>query len=430
VAEERPALQRTVEGESDTELKRAADIFRVGEVLGGNYEIRGALGEGAMGQVFDATDRALGRRVAIKANWPEINGPPLRNEARGLAAFQHSSLVTVYTVGVHRGIEYIVLERIYGVSLEQVLDQRLAEARRMDLDEALRILLAVAEALAVVHRTGLAHRDVKPANIMLTPDRRVVLMDFGLVLPQFDMSRQRLIAGSPPYMAPEALMNDMSTGAGQLVDIFSLGVTAYELLTGHLPRDAESLEELLRQYAEPNPDIRELRPDLPERLVKLVHEMIEKEPAARAQSADEVVWELKALLEGGRRSVQPTRRRVLVVDAEPESSEILARCARQTLKPAEVVALQDGDAAIAEIRRQEPDVLLLDFDLPGLTGMQLCTYLRGEGLAMRTIIVPVATALSPREEQLLQTMGIEEVVLKGPDTTKQIVNALERIRAR
>ncbi len=198
-------------------------IFATGELLDGIYEIMQLLGRGGMGEVFEAHDHLLNRRVAIKAAWPNPLTPPLRNEARALAAFQHPSLVSVHTLGEHRGIDYLVMERVYGVSLTQHASTRWHSGEQFTAAEVVQILLPASEGLSVVHRAGLVHRDVKPDNIMLTPVHRVVLMDFGLVLPEFDVNGQQRVAGSPPYMAPEALLNTAATGSGHLVDIFGLG---------------------------------------------------------------------------------------------------------------------------------------------------------------------------------------------------------------
>jgi serine/threonine-protein kinase len=155
-------------------------IFATGELLDGIYEIMLLLGRGGMGQVFEAHDHLLNRRVAIKAAWPNPLSPPLRNEARALAAFQHPSLVSVHTLGEHRGIDYLVMERVYGVSLTQHAATRWGSGERFSPAEVVQILLPASEGLSVVHRAGLVHRDIKPDNIMLTPAHRVVLMDFAV----------------------------------------------------------------------------------------------------------------------------------------------------------------------------------------------------------------------------------------------------------
>ncbi len=283
-------------------------IFATGELLDGVYEIIKLLGRGGMGQVFEAHDHLLNRRVAIKAAWPNPLTPPLRNEARALAAFQHPSLVSVHTLGEHRGIDYLVMERVYGVSLTKHAETRWGSGEPFSVSEVVQILLPAAEGLSVVHRAGLVHRDIKPDNVMLTPVHRVVLMDFGLVLPEFDVNGKQRVAGSPPYMAPEALFNTAAPGSGHLVDIFGLGVLAYELLTGSRPYDGRTIREVVTAHERGQPvALVELRPDCPLAMCQLVHEMLSPNPQMRNQSAEAVAWQLRAVRDERPRS-QPRSR--------------------------------------------------------------------------------------------------------------------------
>ena len=254
-------------------------IFATGELVDGVYEIIQLLGHGGMGQVFEALDHSLNRRVAIKAVWPNPLAPPLRNEARALAAFSHPSLVMVHSLGQHNGVDYLVMERVYGVPLaEHVLA---LSKPALDWDETVEMIVPVAEGLAVVHRAGLVHRDVKPDNVMMTPDGRVVLMDFGLVLPDVKIDGQTTVAGSPPYMAPEALRNRTNSGQGHLVDIFGLGVVAYELLTGKRPYEGGTIREVLAAHDAGSPTPVANLCDCPFELHELVHEMIDVDPRRR-----------------------------------------------------------------------------------------------------------------------------------------------------
>jgi len=403
-------------------------IFEIGEVIGRIYEIRSVLGEGAMGQVFEAVDHSLGRRVAIKAGWPELGASLLRNEARALAAFRHPSLVTVHGIGVHREVDYIVMERVYGVSLEAIIGQHIGQGTTQDVAEAVQILIAVAEATAVVHRAGIAHRDIKPANILLTPDRRVVLMDFGLVLPEFEMAEQVFIAGSPPYMAPEALTNTLMAGSGQLVDIYALGVTAYELLTGELPRCADTLPELIVAHQSPARPVLDLRPDVPERLARVVEEMIEPDPGARVQSVEAAAWELRRISEGRRTSPRPPRApRVLVVDDDPDVARVVSFYVKRALGTATVVIARDGEEALAEVRRTVPDLMLLDLHMPRMNGMEVCMYLRGSGLARNMRIVPLSAGAQEHDYQLLHQLGVEDLIIKGQDLAERIALVVNRL---
>lgn len=414
---------------ADRDLYDTEDVFQVGEVVGRIYEIRAVLGAGGMGQVFEAQDHSLDRRVAIKANWPNLPAPPLRNEARALAAFRHPSLVTVHGLGVHRGTDYLVMERIYGVSLADMLDQRLSQGQRLPVEEAMRILAATAEGLGVVHRAGIAHRDIKPSNVMLTPDHRVVLMDFGLVLPEFDVAQQEKIAGSPPYMAPEALANLVDPGAGQLVDVFALGVTAYEMLVGHVPHpDYDDLQDLWEKLKTPTPSVQELRSDVPEGLSELIGEMMHRDPAARPQSAEAVSWQVKRIAARGARAtaVERTRpREVLVVDDDEDIARVLGFYVKKALGNVEVSHVKDGERALERLRRgPAPDVMLLDLHMPKMNGIEVAMYMRGEELAPDCAIVAVSAGAQEHDRQLLHQLGIRTFVEKGSGLGERLAQVL------
>jgi len=413
-----------------------ARIFAAGELLDGVYEVMQLLGKGGMGQVFEAHDHLLNRRVAIKAAWPNPLTPPLRNEARALAAFQHPSLVSVHTLGEHRGIDYLVMERVYGVSMTQHAATRWSAGQRFTPAEALQMLLPVAEGLSVVHRAGLVHRDVKPDNIMLTPSQRVVLMDFGLVLPEFDVDTKQTVAGSPPYMAPEVILSTAESGSGHLSDIFSLGAVAYELLTGTRPYEGTTLREVLAAHERgPAQPLAERRSDCPLALCQLIHEMLNHNPQVRIQSAEAVAWQLRALREPSvrtdsspsvdreveRSSVRPPSS-VLVVDDDEDLARILTFYVRQIMGPVDVRVAHDGEEALEAVQASEPDVLLVDLHMPRMNGVELCMQLKGEGLAERSSIISVSAGAAQHDVQLLHQLGIHHFVEKGS-------NLRERLRA-
>jgi serine/threonine protein kinase len=401
-------------------------IFATGELLDGVYEIIQLLGRGGMGEVFEAHDHLLNRRVAIKASWPNPLAPPLRNEARALAAFQHPSLVSVHTLGEHRGIDYLVMERVYGVSLTQHAATRRGGGERFTPAEVVRILLPASEALSVVHRAGLVHRDIKPDNIMLTPVHRVVLMDFGLVLPEFDVNGKQRVAGSPPYMAPEALLNTAAPGSGHLVDIFGLGAVAYELLTGERPFGGSTIREVIASHerGQPTP-LAELRSDCPLELCQVIHEMLSPNAQVRLQSAEAVGWQLRAITDNRPRrdSGTATNKKVpsvLIVDDDVDLAKILSFYVRQIVGPSDIRVAHDGEEALAAVQEEEPDVMLLDLHMPRMNGVELCMQLKGEGLAQNCSIISVSAGAQEHDIQLLHQLGIHHFVEKGSNLRERL----------
>jgi serine/threonine-protein kinase len=401
-------------------------IFATGELLDGVYEIMQLLGRGGMGEVFEAHDHLLNRRVAIKAAWPNPLTPPLRNEARALAAFQHPSLVSVHTLGEHRGIDYLVMERVYGVSLTQHASTRWGSGEQFTPAEVVQLVLPASEGLSVVHRAGLVHRDIKPDNLMLTPAHRVVLMDFGLVLPEFDVNGTQRVAGSPPYMAPEALLNTAAAGSGHLVDIFGLGVVAYELLTGDRPYAGRTLREVIAAHERGQPaPLAELRPDSPLALCQVVHEMLSPNPQIRIQSAEAVAWQLRAIRGDRPRTDSPqvsesTGPSVLIVDDDVDLAKILAFYVRQIIGPSEIRIAHDGEEALDEVQKEEPDVMLVDLHMPRMNGVELCMQLKGEGLAQSCSIISVSAGAQEHDVQLLHQLGIHHFVEKGSNLRQRL----------
>jgi eukaryotic-like serine/threonine-protein kinase len=268
--------------------------FAVGEVLGNTYELRGILGAGGMGVVYEAHDRVLNRPVAIKVSL--VAGPDfsLRHEGQALAAFRHPAMVAVHGILEHRGIEYLVMERVRGVTLEEHLKQRRARNEPHTLSEVVELLIAISDGLSAIHQAGIAHRDVKPANLMLAPGGRIVFTDFGLFAPQFEKVGR--VAGSPEYMAPEVIRGKIEPGRAHLVDLYALGIVAFQLLVGQVPFAGNSAAEVLPQHlnSEP-PDLERVRSDTPPELAELVAALLAKDPDERPEDCEVVLWELRAL---------------------------------------------------------------------------------------------------------------------------------------
>jgi eukaryotic-like serine/threonine-protein kinase len=273
-------------------------LLMIGSILAETYEMRGLLGSGGMAQVFEAHDLRLDRRVAVKVARPAAS-EALRAEGRTIAALKDSCIVSVLHAGAHRGIDYRVMEHISGGSLRAYLD----EPRGQDthsIPTTVGLLRAIAEALAVVHRAGLSHRDLKPENVMLAPGDRIVLTDFGTTRPEVFQSDDG-VSGSPDYMAREVILRSVKRGAGHLVDLYALGIVAYELLVGRTPFEREHWSQTLQAHlVEPPRDPRDLRSDMPHALAHLVLELLAKEPHERPESAETVAWSLRCVPTSGR----------------------------------------------------------------------------------------------------------------------------------
>jgi serine/threonine protein kinase len=297
----------------------------------------------------------------------------------------------------------------------------------------IQIVLPAAEGLSVVHRAGLVHRDIKPDNIMLTPAQRVVLMDFGLVLPQFDVNGQQRVAGSPPYMAPEALLNTAESGKGHLVDIFGLGVVAYELMTGLRPFAGITIREVIESHEKGGPrELTQLRPDCPPALVHAIREMLNPDPQLRVQSAEAAAWQLRAASQERPVSEPAANSNVdsvsiLIVDDDVDLAKILSFYVRQIVPGASIRVAHDGEAALDEVQKSEPDVMLLDLHMPRMNGVEVCMQLRGEGLAESCSIVSVSAGAQEHDVQLLHQLGIHHFLEKGSNLRGRLRTVLGEV---
>jgi len=295
-----------------------AALFEPGERVD-NFKVVRSIGRGGMGEVYLARDTQLGRKVAIKVVRPERFGSEqaverFLFEARTTARFNHPHIVTIYAVGEHGGKPYVALEYLEGQSLRQRM-----RSERLGVREAMRLALAVADALSEAHDHGVLHRDLKPDNVLIPEDGRPRVVDFGLAKvvgslprPGVDDTLDPAIApppdfesddkgprGTPAYMAPEQWLEEEITGA---TDIWALGTMLYELLARHRPYEPfeTSYAELCMQVINPTPaPPMELDRDVPEGLLELITSCLHKS-AAHRPSASGVRLELRRLLSPGR----------------------------------------------------------------------------------------------------------------------------------
>ncbi|MBX7222405.1 MAG: protein kinase [Blastocatellia bacterium] len=266
----------------------------------GNYEIRALLGKGGMGQVFEALDLRLNRVVALK--FILGSNPSQRErflqEAQAQARITHENVCQVYEVGEIGTRPYIAMERIVGQPIKEV-------ARSVPREDLIRLVKEAATGLHAAHRLGIIHRDVKPANLLVrtTPDgiRQACLMDFGLARDldeQHSLTETGFVLGTPAYMSPEQAQG-AKAGIDRRADVYSLGATLYELLTGVRPFEADSALAVMVQVleAEPIPPRKHV-PALPPDLEAIVLKCLEKEPHRRYDSAKALADDLNRYLEG------------------------------------------------------------------------------------------------------------------------------------
>ena len=258
----------------------------------GQYEILTAVGHGGMATVYLAHDLALDRKVAIKVLAPTLllMGEGMverfKREARTAAALSHPHIIPIYAVNQSNDVLYFVMKHVQGRSLDVIT----RDIGPLPIAMTQTILAQVADALGYAHRHGVIHRDIKSANIMLDEDGWVVVTDFGIakVLQAEGLTMTGVTVGTPTYMSPEQCATTGEvTGAS---DQYSLGVVAYEMLTGTLPFQDESIMSVMyAHFNRPPRPVTELRPDCPPNLAAAVMRMLQKDPARRWPTMDDVV---------------------------------------------------------------------------------------------------------------------------------------------
>jgi serine/threonine-protein kinase len=403
-------------------------VFNVGEQLSGGFTIVKLIGQGAMGQVFEAQDQALRRRVALKALMPGNDPALLRKEAQALAAIRHPGLVVIHGLGAHRGIEFLIMERILGVTLEEHLERRKGANEHFTVAEAVDLLLPIAGVLTAIHGAGVAHRDVKPSNIMLCPGDRIVLMDLGIVAPEVEVGQGAPMVGTPYYMAPEAIEGAVEPGTAHLLDIYALGVIAYEMLSGERPYEGETTLEVLDQHLNSAvPDVEKVMPWIPVRLATLIRDCMAKDSGERPPSIEAVVWQLKAIREKLRAPLAAEGYSVLIVDSNPQHASILARTAERVLDGAEVLVVGSGDRALDLVQKKAPSLILIDLALQGMNGVELCMYLRGTPAAAKSTMAAVCQAATEGDLEVLKSLGVSHFIEAGAGIAQDWVKLLERI---
>ena len=388
-----------------------APIFTVGDLLADTYEVRSIIGHGGMGQVFDAQDRGLGRRVAIKANWPGIP-MSVRNEAQALAAIRHPGVVSVYALGVHRGTDYMVMEHVAGVTLAHHLER--LESAGLPIDERLDMLVAIADGLAAIHRAGISHGDIKPENVLLSASGRVVLTDLGLVRAAYEPDGG-LVAGTPSYMAPEIVSPQFANAGWHLVDLYAFGVLAYRVIAGVLPFHADDDLDVVLMHAEVSAPRLSETSSSSKRLSELVEQLMAKEPTDRPQSMDAVVWQLRAAKEEIARTGGAPPLTVLVVDDDPDIARLVAMYVKQAAPSAEITIAPDAQRALESFRKKPPRLVFLDLHMPKTSGFELFTYLRGVHLVDASTVVAMSAGGSATDVSLMLELGAHDFIAKGPE---------------
>ena len=309
----------------------------VGKTIGGRYQIEALLGQGGMSAVYRALDPNLRRVVAVKLIHPHLSTDPnfigrFKEEAAAVARLRHPNIVQVHDFNIDGETYFMVMEYLIGETLQARLKRLNSTGRYMPLHEAVSICKQICDAAGYAHKHELIHRDIKPANIMLDVNQQAILMDFGIVKivgGEYHTATGATI-GTAMYMSPEQIRSERIDDRS---DIYSLGVTLYEMISGYPPFQADSVITLMMMVLnDPLPDLREIRKGVPEELLAIVYKALARERFERFQSMAEMA---AALLQAQEKIVSPPPVLTAVDDNQAEQNQKIGT------PPPEIVAIKD-----------------------------------------------------------------------------------------
>ena len=329
----------------------------------GRYRILGELGHGAMGTVYRALDPLIEREVAIKTLHPDLPAEEMSEvrerflrEARSAGRLNHPNIVTVFDVGEDQGVAYMAMELLEGRSLQQIL----RDPDRLPFATVAGLVAQIADGLDRAQQLGIVHRDVKPANVVVSSSGHAKLTDFGVAyVPSSTMTQTGTMIGSPRYMSPEQVLG---LPIDPRSDIFSLGIVLYEMLAGTPPfvrtGDTTIFPLMNRIAVEPHPPIMQLAPGVPQAFERILGKALAKRPEIRYQRAAEMARDLRNFLEG-----KPESPPVLVTDDDKtmvfQRSDVVGT---EDYEKTVVVSRLPLPAAVESERKGNPPAVDLDLE--------------------------------------------------------------------
>jgi len=424
------SLQDTVEVSPKDVPDASRQVIDVhpGMLIDRQYRVQRSLGAGGMGQVVLARDEVLERDVAIKFLNPrapigEAAVTRFLNEARAMARVRHENVVSVYSLGMINTVPYMVMEFVEGCDLAAWLEGRISPS----IDEAMGILRQVCRGVQAIHDAGAVHLDIKPRNIFLGSGFRVTVGDLGLArfVSGPDGLAQEGVAGTPTHMAPEVITGVMTPELAQRADIYSLGVLAFQLMTGEVPFQGRTAAGVMAQHVtSPPPSPSSVAAALPLAFDAPILTALAKNPSDRPFSA--MTWFTQLLV--ARKSVAFTldAPRILIADDDAAFRRFACEVVRETIDGVSLTCADDGSQALAELDARPYDVAVLDLQMPGLNGLEVVAALSERPDNLRPHIVVVTAVGSASDWNILARLGVDSFLVK-PVTPGQYTRTLQRL---
>jgi serine/threonine protein kinase/DNA-binding CsgD family transcriptional regulator len=374
----------------------------IGLKLNGRYQILEHLGEGATSTVYKGLDSLLGREVALKVLLPHVRETTRKRffqEAMAAAQLNHPNIMAIYDRGEDNGRAYLVIEYVDGDPLSNFIPS--------SPETVVMLGAQIALALDYAHERDIIHRDIKPANIKVTKKGQVKIMDLGLALPKEAqrVTAPGMVIGTPAYISPEQAQGQ---ALDRRTDIYSLGIVLYEMITGQLPFNADDITALLLQHVQqPAPPPRMLVPDIPRGLESVILKTLEKKADRRFPNGHVLADSLYASLPNADRATsetprplqaphhteklpdQPRRRTIRVVMADDHT--LLRRTLANYLESQDdfvvIAESGDGDSALAQTISVQPDILILDLNMPGKGGLDIMSEVRAKAPNTKILVL-------------------------------------------
>lgn len=412
------------------------------DLFDGRYQTVRELGRGASGVVWAAEDRSLRRPVALKFLAPPLARNPtavrrFQREAAALASIRSEHVAQVHAFGVEGPSSFIVMELIQGRTLEALLEEHESNETFIPVHRGLVMLRELARGLAAVHASGLVHRDVKPANVVVEQGTgRTVLVDFGLAVHTAERRALESV-GSPAYMPPEQAAGEATLTSR--ADVYALGCTGYHLLTNRLVFPHDDVLSMIEAQLEqaPSPPSTH-RPEL-EPLDWVFLRALQKDPADRFASAIELAnaldsagapW-LRQAVEGTA-DAGPHNVRILVVDDDDAFAALAVRAAQLAFfgTSARVARARTGEEALRDAAAKPPQLVLLDFHMPGLDGVEVLSRLRALPGASEARVLVLSAKAGEHARWRFDALGVDGFVRKPIELRAlvDVIGSLSRAR--
>lgn len=380
-------------------------MISLGMKISERYEIIDKVGSGGMADVYKAKDHRLNRFVAIKILKQEYSNDAkyvtkFRVEAQSVAGLSHPNIVNVYDVGDDDGLSYIVMELVEGITLKKFIEKK----GRLDIKEAVGIGIQIAQGIEVAHENHIIHRDIKPQNIIISKEGKVKVTDFGIAKAATSNTITSNAMGSVHYISPEQARGGYSD---EKSDIYSLGVTMYEMLSGRVPFEGESTVTVaLAHIQDEAATLNETEPDIPHSLSRIVQKCMQKKPDMRYMSVAALIADLKRSL------AEPDGSYVMFMEDNSDSPTIM-------LSDSELGNIKEATKVMPEVTREEeiPDEDTIDPKLEKI--LKICS------VVVAIIIIIVVFLIIGKVSGWWGKKPVQTKATSAPEATSSAVPSAE-----